>query len=114
MKWIYRLGLPVVLMLLIIWGCSSDEEKKLSHFEKGNAYFEEGSYKSAELEFKNAVQIDPEYVAAHVKLGETYLKLGNSQGAFRTYSRVVQLDEGTAGKTDYFFASKNTMKGDYS
>ena len=93
MKKLHYLGLVAVLMFTIVWGCSSDEEKKLAHVEKGNAYFEKGEYKSAELEFKNAVQIDPEYVAAHVKLGETYLKLGNSQAAFRTYARVVQLDE---------------------
>ena len=45
------------------------------------------------LEFKNAAKIDPKNVDAHIKLGETYLKLGNSQGAFGAYSRVEQLDE---------------------
>jgi len=62
MKWIHCIGLTIVLMLTMVWGCSSDEEKKLAHFEKGNAYFEKGGYKSAELDFKNAVQIDPEFV----------------------------------------------------
>ena len=71
--------IQVVVMLiglaLIATGCSSDEEKKTSHFEKGKTYFEKGEYKSAELEFRNAIQIDPEFVDAYERLGETYLKL---------------------------------------
>jgi len=77
---------------IALFGCASDEEKKASHLEKGHAYFEKGEYKSAEIELKNAVQIDPKYLAAYEKLGEVYLKLGNAQQAFKTYSRVAELD----------------------
>jgi len=71
-----------------ISACSSDAEKKISHFEKGKAYFEEGEYKSAELEFKNAIQIDSQYVDAYMTLAETSLKLGNPQGAFNAYIEI--------------------------
>ena len=72
-------------------GCSSKEQKKLSHFEKGNTYFEKNDYKAAELEFKNVVQIDPEYIKAYEQLGRTYLKMGDVREAFREYSMVVKL-----------------------
>lgn len=36
-----------LILLLTIFGCSSDEEKKTAHFEKGTAYIAEGKYKSA-------------------------------------------------------------------
>ena len=77
------------IALHLMYGCSSDEEKKVAHYEKGVSYFNKGEYKSAELEFKNAAQIDPEYIDAYAKLGETYLKLGHSQRAYRTYSRAL-------------------------
>ena len=51
-----------LLMFLFVFatmfGCSSDEEKKVAFLEKGKAYFEKGEYKSAELEFKNEIQIE--------------------------------------------------------
>ena len=68
---------------LAFWGCASDEEKKISHFQKGNAYFENGEFKSARLEFKNVIQIDAKYMAAYLMLGETNLKLGDAKKAFR-------------------------------
>ena len=73
----------LMALTFIFIGCSSDEEKKASHLEKGKTYFESGEYKSAELEFRNAIQIDPEFVDAYARLGETYLKLGDPRGAFR-------------------------------
>ena len=86
----------VLLVFLIsavtLYGCASEEEKKRSHLEKGNAYFEKGAYGSAKIEFKNAIQIDPKYVEALVKLGETLLKLGDTYGAFRVYSQLAELD----------------------
>jgi Tfp pilus assembly protein PilF len=82
----------LMILALMITGCSSDEENKASHLEKGKSYFENGEYKSAELEFRNAIQIDPEFVDAYERLGETYLKLGDPRGAFREYSMVAKLD----------------------
>ena len=46
--------------MFICVACASDEEKKTAHLEKGKEYFEKGEYKSAEIEFKNAVQVDPQ------------------------------------------------------
>ena len=82
----------LMVSALVFPGCSSDEEKKTSHFEKGEIYLQKGEYKSAELEFRNAIQIDPEFVDAYERLGETYLKLGDPRGAFREYTRVAKLD----------------------
>lgn len=73
--------IPLIMVASIaMFGCASDDEKKVSHFEKGRAYFEKGEYKSAALEFKNAIQIDPQFVQAQESLGETCLKLGDPRG----------------------------------
>jgi len=71
-----------LFVFTLLYGCSSNEQKKASYFEKGTAYFEKGEYKSAEIEFKNAIHIDPGYVDAYTKLGQTYLNLGNPKEAF--------------------------------
>jgi Tfp pilus assembly protein PilF len=86
-------------LILLLWiftivysGCASDEEKKLSHFEKAMAYFEKGEYKSAKIEFQSAIQIDPSWVEAHQRLGETSLKLGDAREALNAYLKVAELD----------------------
>ena len=71
----------LLLAILIFNGCASDEEKKLSHLKKGQAYFEKGEYKAALLEYKNAVKIDPRYVTANLEMAKTQLKLGDVGGA---------------------------------
>ncbi len=43
------------ITIILIMGCTSDNEKKSSHFEKGQTYFAQGQYKRAELEFCNAI-----------------------------------------------------------
>ena len=58
------LFISILIESLLVLGCSSDEDKKASHFAKGLAYVEKSEYKSARLEFKNAIQIDPKYVNA--------------------------------------------------
>jgi Tfp pilus assembly protein PilF len=89
---LFQVAALLMALSVVVAGCSSDEEKKASHFEKGETYFEKGEYKSAELEFRNAIQIDPDFVDAYERLGETYLKLGDPRGAFREYTMVAKLD----------------------
>ena len=76
------LKLCLILCITIIFcsGCTSDEDKKIKHFNKGKAYFENKEYKSARLEFKNAIQIDPEFADAHHLLGKTNLEIGKPAG----------------------------------
>lgn len=90
------LSVLVVVMLIslvvTLAGCSSEEEKKISHFEKGKSYLDKGENKKAELEFRSAIQIDPKFVDAYERLGEAYMKLGDPRGAFREYTMVTRLD----------------------
>jgi len=86
----------IFLLLLsasvVIYGCGSDEEKKLAHLEKGKEYFEKGEYKSAQIEFKNAIQIDPRFTEAYSQLAETNFRLGDARGAIQAYFKVAELD----------------------
>ena len=81
-------GVLLLLAIFIFTGCASDEEKKLSHFKKGQAYAAKGEYKAALLEYQNAVKIDPKYIAATLELAKTQLALGDSGGAYTSYLKI--------------------------
>ena len=86
-----RIYYPILLLVVLtICSCSSDEEKKIRHFEKGKAYYEKGEYKEAVLELKNALQIDPKYSEAYYMLGLTSLKQKDFKEAFTNFSRAVE------------------------
>lgn len=84
--------LLIILSLVLISGCKSDEEKIASHLDKGNSYFSNQEYKKAELEYRNVLQLSPENAKVWASLGETMMKLGQAREAFQAYSRVEQFD----------------------
>ncbi len=79
------------------WGCTqmSAEEKKAEHLTRGQAYFAEGKYREALIEYKNVVQIDPKDANAHYQLALIHMKLGGMsdlQAAFGELAKTVDLD----------------------
>ena len=83
----HRYGIAMVvflasLFLLLAPSCSqlSPEAKKAIHQERGDAYFEEGKYREALIEYKNIVQIDPGNANAHYQVALTHMRLGGLSG----------------------------------
>jgi tetratricopeptide (TPR) repeat protein len=78
-------------------GCSSDpNQRKLRLVESGVRYFSNGKYKEATIQFRNAIQIDPKFAAAHYQLARAYLAEGNSQAAYREFNQTIGLDPANA------------------
>jgi Tfp pilus assembly protein PilF len=73
-RWLFcALALAVMLS-----ACTSDpNKKKLGYLSSGEKYFKAGNYPAAEIEFRNAIALDPKFEQAHYQLAETYLKLSN-------------------------------------
>jgi len=82
----------ILVVFFIAIGCQSEQEKKEAFFNSADKYYAEKEYKKAEIELKNAIKIDPEYVQAYYLLAETMVKLGDLRGAFGQYSKVATLD----------------------
>ncbi|HID30050.1 MAG TPA: tetratricopeptide repeat protein, partial [Desulfobacterales bacterium] len=82
----------LMAMGLALGSCSSAEEKRTKYFEKGKALFEEGDYGKAVLEFRSAIQVDPEFAKAYRYLGECEVRRRDMQKAFGYFSRAVELD----------------------
>jgi tetratricopeptide (TPR) repeat protein len=81
--------------LLVISGlsaCSTDPEvAKRRYFENGNKYFAQEKYKEAIVEYRNAVQQDPKFGEARLKLADAYVKEGDARNAYREYIRAADL-----------------------
>jgi tetratricopeptide (TPR) repeat protein len=83
----------VTLSFIFLTACSGDPSaKKLGYLQSGDRYFDAGHYNEAVVQFRNALQIDPRFAAAHRQLGMAYLGLKNPESAFRELSSAVALD----------------------
>jgi Tfp pilus assembly protein PilF len=82
-------------------GCQSKQEKKEAFFHSADKYYAQKEYKKAEIELKNAIKIDPQYVQANYLLAETMVKLGNLKGenklAKKSLSRALELSNDFEG-----------------
>jgi len=59
--------------------------------ELGNVYLRLERYKPAEIAFKNALKINPDFVNAHYGLAGAYLQQNNQDGALEELKKVIEL-----------------------
>lgn len=86
-----------ITVLFLAVACSQDPEaKKQSYLESGNRYFEQSKYREAVIEFRNAVQIDPRFGEAQLRLAEALLHSGDLAGGLNEYVRAADLQETNA------------------
>ena len=91
-----RRGLALFALVVItgcmLAGCASDEDKKASHFKKGQEYFAAGDFKKALIEYKNAVQIDPKLITAWINLTSAYTMNEEDAKAVNAARQAVTLE----------------------
>ncbi len=88
----FRLLLACALIIATFTSCSRDPNvRKQKYLESGDKYFAEHNYREAEIEYRNAIQIDSRFAQAHYQLGQTYLKMGDRQRAFQELTRTLEL-----------------------
>jgi O-antigen ligase/Tfp pilus assembly protein PilF len=70
----------------------SDEKSMLPLYsELGNVYLQLERYKPAEIAFKNALKINPDFINAHYSLARAYLKQNLSNEALIELQKVIEL-----------------------
>jgi tetratricopeptide (TPR) repeat protein len=84
-------SIALLLTIAVLTACSGPEQKKAKFYSKGKALYEKGEFVKANLEFKNAVQIDPKYADPYYMMGMIALKSGNPQSAYGKFSKAVEL-----------------------
>src|SRR5690348_10243597 len=82
----------ILALILGLSACSRDPEVvKKRYFESGNKYFDNGRYKEASIQYRNALKRDPRYGPAHYKLALTSLKTNDAGGAVNSLRRAIEL-----------------------
>ncbi|WP_252738147.1 tetratricopeptide repeat protein [Marinobacter salexigens] len=77
------LASSMLLAFPLLSGCSNgaDSSEALSHITRAETYSEQGQFRSALLEVKNAIQKDPNNVEHIVRLADLYLQVGAAKSA---------------------------------
>ena len=88
----------LVGITLLTIGCSNPEYAKQEYLKSGDRYAADKKYSEAVVQYRNAIQQDPRFGEARLKLADTYEKLNDPQNALREYvqhrSRNVTAQEG--------------------
>jgi tetratricopeptide (TPR) repeat protein len=85
-------GVLLPLCVAALVGCSTPEDKVASYSKRGQNFLEKGEVVKARLEFQNALQINPNAVAALFGLAEVAERNRDWQRAFIIFGKVVELD----------------------
>jgi len=87
-----RLTLRLVLIAVSLTACSRDPNvRKQKYFESGQRYFKNGKFAEAEIEFANAVALDPKFADAHYQLALSYLKTRQYPRANQELAKTIEL-----------------------
>ena len=83
--------LLALIFVATLSSCTSKADRQAAHLRRGQEYFDAHKYREAEIEFRDALQLDQNLVVAHFKLGKTYLAMKDFGHAFSEFRRVVEL-----------------------
>src|SRR5262249_7291753 len=82
----------ILLVSALATSCAKDPElAKRGFLKSGDEYVAHGKYKEAIVQYRNAVQRDPQFGEARYKLAEAYVQVNDAAGAYREYVRAADL-----------------------
>jgi len=83
------------LVFFLIFGfltCSSKEKQAEKHFKDGFEYQNQGDLDKAIEEYKKAIELNPNYLQAHMNLGAAYIGQKKYDQAIEEFNAVVKLN----------------------
>lgn len=81
-------------LLALVPACSDPEARLAERMERGEGALEEGHYRQAGLEFRSALQLDPNLADAHWGLARSLLGEGEPAQAYWELRETLRLDPG--------------------
>jgi tetratricopeptide (TPR) repeat protein len=87
----YRPAAAMFFVLALV-ACDTPEERAAKHLARGEALIEQGETAKARLEFRNALQLDPENIQARLQVARLFEAEGDFPRAVNNYQRVAESD----------------------
>ncbi len=78
-------------ILLVVGAAACDRTTAQGHLERGHEFVAQGDLRAAIIEFKNALQQEPDLAAARLALGEADLEIGDYPSAQKELERALDL-----------------------
>jgi tetratricopeptide (TPR) repeat protein len=76
---------------VLLTACSNSEQAKKEHFDNAARFMAAGRTQEAIVEYRNALQEDPRFGEARLKLAEAYEAAGSANQAYREFVRAADL-----------------------
>jgi tetratricopeptide (TPR) repeat protein len=87
----------IAIAVFALPGCAKDPQvAKREYVKSGDAYLAQKKYREATVEYRNAIQQDPQFIEARQKLADTYMELGDLRNGFQEYVRLADLQPNNA------------------
>ena len=87
-----RTLVAATLSALFLTGCSNDPAKAARRYiESGDRYAQQGKYKDAAIEYRNAIKRTPQSVEAHARLADVSAKANDAATAISEVLRLAEL-----------------------
>jgi len=95
-------------------GFHTNSNKAMKIYTDGVSNFEYLYFEEAEKNFKEAVRLDPNFLEAHMMLGELYFKQKKYAEASFSYKEALEIDSLYYRPVYFSLATAEMMSGDYS
>lgn len=87
-----KLVTACAVICLALTACSGGHSRKVRHMERGQEHFVAGNFEKARVEFRNALQIEPNDAEARFMHGQALERLGNLRDAAGMYQAAIDAD----------------------
>ena len=88
-----RIFCLLLAAVILLAGCTNPEKAKAEHVARGEAYLKELKFQEASLEFRNAIQLDDQFAAAHWGLALSFEGLERFPEMLDELRKTVSLDK---------------------
>ncbi|HYE34456.1 XrtA/PEP-CTERM system TPR-repeat protein PrsT [Methylocaldum sp.] len=87
----FRSALFSLIALWIVPVESAPPDTAAGYYEDALLHYQKADHKAAIIQLKNALQLDRDFLPAHVLLGEVYIKEGNAPAAAEEFKKADRL-----------------------
>ncbi len=112
-KFIWQLAIFSILKkfmwVILIIATSALAQKENKYIRSGNDYYEEQSFKDAEVDYMKALENNPASAKSQYNLGGALYKQENYEDASKLYNNLASLENENISKADSYYNLGNTL-----